>query len=94
FSALKNSLKDESEQVRINAIEALSNLDDNRVEEVLYNCLFDKSEEVLKNVVIALYNISGDDIFEKILNDSSLPEITLTTTKDIIKELNESDDEI
>ena len=92
FNALKNSLKDESEQVRINAVEALATLDDNRVPEVLYPCLSDKSEEVVRNVIIALYNTAGDNILYDILNDYSLPEHTMKIVREVIKEIEEEDD--
>lgn len=94
FEALKNSLNDESEQVRINAIEALANLDDNRVSDILHNCLSDKSEEVVKNAIIALYNISGEKVLYDILNDYSLPEQTMKIIREVIKEISEEDEEI
>ncbi len=92
FKALANSLKDKSEQVRINAVEALSAIDDNRVTEVLYSCLSDKSENVVKNVIIALFNINGEKILYDILNDYSLPENTIRQVKEVIKEIEESED--
>ncbi len=93
FNALKNSLKDESVQVRVNAIEALSNTDDSRVPDILYSCLTDKSEEVVRNAIIALFNILGEDILYKILNDYSLPEHTMKQVREVIKEVEEADDE-
>lgn len=93
FNALKNSLKDESVQVRVNAIEALSNTDDSRVPDILYGCLTDKSEEVVRNAIIALFNILGEDILYKILNDYSLPEHTMKQVREVIKEVEEADDE-
>ena len=93
FNALKNSLKDESVQVRVNAIEALSNTDDSRVPDILYDCLTDKSEEVVRNAIIALFNILGEDILYKILNDYSLPEHTMKQVREVIKEVEEADDE-
>ena len=93
FNALKNSLNDESVQVRVNAIEALSNTDDSRVPDILYSCLTDKSEEVVRNAIIALFNILGEDILYKILNDYSLPEHTMKQVREVIKEVEEADDE-
>ena len=93
FNALKNSLKDSSEQVRINAIEALSTLEDERVPDALYQCLSDESEEVVRNAIIALYNISGEKVLYDILNDYSLPEQTMKIVKDVIQEIAESDEE-
>lgn len=93
FNALKNSLKDESVQVRINAIEALSNTDDSRVTDILYGCLTDKSEEVVRNAIIALFNILGEDILYKILNDYSLPEHAMKQVREVIKEVEEADED-
>ena len=93
FEALKNSLKDASEQVRINAVEALSNLDDDRVSDLLYSSLSDKSEEVVRNVIIALFNINGEKILYSILNDYSLPEHTMKIIREIIKEVEDTEED-
>ena len=93
FNALKNSLKDESVQVRVNAIEALSTMDDERVPKILYSCLNDKSDEVVRNAIIALFNISGEQILYDILNDYSLPEQTMKIIREIIQEIEECEDE-
>lgn len=93
FKALKKSLNDESIQVRINAIEALSNLDNKEVPDLLYSCLKDPSEEVVKNAIIALFNILGEEILYKILNDSSLPEHTMRQIREVIKEIEDCDND-
>lgn len=93
FKALEKSLKDESEQVRINAVEALSNTDDERVPKLLYGCLTDVSEEVAKNAIIALYNISGETVLYDILNDYSLPEQTMKIIREVIQEIKSCDEE-
>lgn len=93
FNALKNSLKDESVQVRMNAIEALSTMEDKQVPEVIYGCLSDKSEDVVRNAIIALYNISGEKVLYDILNDYSLPEQTMKIIREVIQEIAECDDE-
>ncbi len=87
FNALKSSLNDASVQVRVNAIEALSNLDDDRVPAILYSCLTDKSEDVVRNAIIALFNISGEKVLYDILNDYSLPELTMKVIRDVIQEV-------
>lgn len=91
FHALEKSLKDQSVQVRINAIEALSNLDDDRVSKLLYTCLNDKSPEVARNAIIALFNISGEQVLNDILNDNTLPEYTIRLVKEIIEEIESND---
>lgn len=87
FRALEKSLKDQSVQVRINAIEALSNLDDDRVQRLIYSSLSDKSPEVARNAIIALFNLSGESALYDILNDNSLPEYTIRLVKEIIQEI-------
>lgn len=69
FRALKNSLSDESAQVRINAIEALMDSDNPKafdtIKAVLDN---DSDEEVKKNALIALYNMSDRSILDAVVN--------------------------
>lgn len=91
FRALEKSLKDQSVQVRINAIEALSNIDDDRVFDLIYGCLSDKSPDVARNAIIALFNITGEQVLNDILNDNSLPDYTIKLVKEIIKEVEAED---
>ncbi len=67
FKALKNSLDDESSQIRINAIEALMNSEDERAVDLIKKALKDKDEEVVENAVIALYNLEGVEILNEII---------------------------
>ena len=69
FKALKNSLDDESAQIRINAIEALMNSEDERAVSLIKKALKDQDEEVMENAVIALYNLEGADILNDILEN-------------------------
>ncbi len=73
FNALVKSLRDESPQVRINAIEVLMNTDDERSVDLIKGMLSDQNREVVQNAVIALYNILGDEIISEIVNDDSYP---------------------
>ena len=68
FKALKNSLNDESSQVRINAIEALMDSDKPETYELIHGCLYDKDDEVKKNALIALYNMRGRGILDEVIN--------------------------
>lgn len=68
FNALKNSLMDESAQVRISAIEAIMNSDNPQASKTLKPLLQDKDEEVRKNALIALYNIDGRDILDEVIS--------------------------
>ncbi len=71
FNALKNSLVDESPQIRINAIEAIMDSDNPKAVQTIKNCLVeDKDEEVKKNALIALYNLIGREILDEVANSS------------------------
>ena len=69
FKALKNSLDDESAQIRINAIEALMNSEDERAVALIKKSLNDKDDEVVENAVIALYNLEDTNILNEIKPD-------------------------
>ena len=67
FKALKNSLIDESPQVRINAIEAIMESENPKAVDTIKTCLLeDKDEEVKKNAMIALYNLIGREILDEV----------------------------
>lgn len=68
FNAIVKSLRDESAQVRINAIEVLMNSDDDRAIGLIKDMLEDSNREVVQNAVIALYNLLGNDILVDIIN--------------------------
>lgn len=69
YRALKNSLSDESAQIRINAIEALMDSEHPKAFETIKKCLIDdKDEEVKKNALIALYNMSDRSILDEVIN--------------------------
>lgn len=69
LDALKNSLADESAQVRINAIEAIMDSENPKAPDIIRTCLIeDKDEEVRKNALIALYNLTGREILDEVAN--------------------------
>lgn len=70
IKALEHSLMDESSCVRINAIEALMESDDDRAYEMIKNMLEDLDDEVKKNALIALYNMVGKDILDEVMQDT------------------------
>jgi HEAT repeat protein len=70
FNALKNSLVDESAQIRINAIEAIMESEHPKASATIRGCLKDKDDEVKKNALIALYNLEGRDILDKVLEEN------------------------
>lgn len=69
FKALEHALTDESAQIRINAIEALMDTDDDRAHGLIKAMLEDLDDEVKKNALIALYNMNGRDILDEVLAD-------------------------
>ena len=75
FNALVKSLRDESPQVRINAIEVLMNSEDERAIDLIKGMLADPNREVVQNAVIALFNILGNGILSEIINDDKSPSI-------------------
>ncbi|MCD7780852.1 MAG: HEAT repeat domain-containing protein, partial [Candidatus Gastranaerophilales bacterium] len=91
FKAIVNSLDDESPQVRINAIEALMNSEDDRAVDLIKKMLFDKNRDVVQNAVIALYNLSGDDILNDIINDDNSPAMAKTEALKLQEDLSEED---
>ncbi len=92
FKALKNSLIDESSQVRINAIEALMNTDDPRVFDLIKTMLKDDDQEVVKNAVIALYNLQGEDVIFEIIHNADSTEIARIEARALLDELLDNED--
>lgn len=91
FNALKHSLSDESAHIRISAIEALMNLDDERSIPLIKEMLLDRDVEVTKNATIALYNLLGTSALYDIINDNELSAATKAIAQELIEE--EQDDE-
>ena len=90
FKAIKKSLLDNSPFVRIDAIEALSELDDDRVIPLIEDRLFDEDEEVAKSAVVALYNILGEEyLFEM----RRRPDIPLCCIEEAEAILDDNEDE-
>lgn len=67
IKALEHSLTDESAQIRINAIEALMESNDDRAYALIKTMLDDLDEEVMKNALIAMYNLVGRDILDEVI---------------------------
>lgn len=93
YKALKNSLSDESSQVRINAIEALMESDNPKAYETIKKCLDeDSDEEVKKNALIALYNMSDRTILDEVIKSDKYSDTLKMEAVAILDEY-ESDDE-
>lgn len=86
FSALKNSLMDDSTQIRINAIEALMESEHPKAYETIYECLNDRDDEVKKNALIALYNMNGREILDKIIKSADFCSFLKDEAQSLIEE--------
>lgn len=95
FRALKNSLSDESAQVRINAIEALMESEHPKAFEAIKNCLEnDLDNEVKKNAMIALYNMSDRSILDEVIKSQNYSDYLKMEAVSILDEYeNEQEDE-
>jgi HEAT repeat protein len=86
MKALKNSLMDSSPMVRINAIEAIMNSDDENAYELIKPSLHDDDNEVKKNALIALYNLIGRDILDEVIDLPIYSEFIKEEARNIIEE--------
>lgn len=96
FNALKNSLMDESSQIRINAIEALMESDHPDAYDAIKGCLTDLNDEVKKNSLVALYNMTGRRILDEVISQPEYSDILKVEAVSIIEEYetDEEEDEI
>lgn len=87
FKAIKNSLSDESTQVRIGAIEALMDSQHPQAYETIKDCMKnDTDEEVKKNALIALYNLSDRTILDEVINSPDYSDQLKMAAVEIIEE--------
>ena len=91
LKALKNSLMDSSPMVRINAIEAIMNSDDEDSIELIRPSLKDDDDEVKKNALIALYNLMGRDILDEVIALPSYSEYLKAEAQNLINEYEDDD---
>ncbi len=91
YKALKNALNDENPQLRINAIEALMEYENEESFELIEKMLKDDDEEVQKNAVIAVFNMKGEEILNRILNDPKYSEACKEEARNILE--NETNDD-
>lgn len=91
FKALEHALTDESACIRINAIEALMDSEDERAYDLIKNMLGDLDEEVKKNALIALYNMVGQDILDEVIEGSEYCDFLKAEARSIIEEYEEEE---
>ena len=82
---------DSSPMVRINAIEAIMNSDDEDAVELLKPCLNDDDDEVKKNALIAIYNLIGRDILDEVIDLPIYTEYLKNEAKELIFEYEEGE---
>ena len=87
--ALKNALQDETARVRASAIEALSEIDDDRVIPLIEGMLADEDEEVARTAVFSLYEILGMEYIKKLLQSRDLQECCVEEINDLLIESQE-----
>ena len=92
-AALKETLNDESAQVRINAIESLMNSKVPQAADLIWKMLYDEEQEVRRNAVLALYNLEGRDVLIKIISDETLSPDCAQEAQEVLMEAVEEDDE-
>lgn len=92
LKALKTSLLDPSPIVRINAIEAIMNSEDEDAFNLIRPSLNDDDDEVKKNALIALYNLKGRDVLDEVIALPIYSEYIKAEAQELIDEY-EGDDE-
>jgi HEAT repeat protein len=92
IKALGHSLTDESAQIRINAIEALMESEDEKAYSMIKEMLDDLDEEVQKNALIALYNIGGRKILDEVIAEKKYNQFLKEEAQNMINEYEEEAD--
>ncbi len=87
--ALKHALEDDASCVRIGAIEALSEIEDDSVVPLIEEMLEDADDEVVKAALYALYDLCGRDYILSLLNSESIKD---SCKPDAVELLYESDE--
>lgn len=93
INALKKVLHDESPHVRASAIEALSEIEDDKITETIEPMIYDSNESVCKTAICALYNREGKDFILKYLEKNDLPRSCREEILEIIEEEDEEEEE-
>ena len=69
-----DALFDSCAQVRLNALESISNANDVEMFDEVKELLNDEDDEVAKSAVIVLYNLSDRKILDEIISNNNLKE--------------------
>ncbi len=84
--ALLESLQDSCAQVRLNALESISNANIENMFDDVKELLNDENEDVAKASVVVLYNLSDRRILDEIINDEKSKECCKEQARLIIEE--------
>jgi len=93
IKALSSALMDESPCVRLGAIEALSEMNDDRIINLIEPMINDKDEDVARNAIDALYNIAGREYITDLLNRKNLAEWCRDEIGMILEEEDETEED-
>lgn len=89
---IKNALLEPSSTIRINAIEALMNINSSQSYDLIYDRLkYDDDIEVKKNALIALYNISDKSILLEVIKNDFEDELKFFA-QDLLNEYEDSNE--
>ena len=84
--ALKNALDDDAACIRLGAIEALSEMDDERVIPLIEKMIDDEDEDVARTAIFTLYEIAGIEYIKEIEERRELPECCKDEIADFLEE--------
>lgn len=92
LNALKKALFDESPHVRVRALEALCEIEDESVLSLIEPMLYDKNEEVARNAVSAIYNVAGVKYLPELMEKYDLPAYCIEEINEILEEEEDEDE--
>jgi len=91
IKVLSNTLMDESSCIRLEAIEALSEIDDERVLPLIEKMIYDEEEDVARGTIAALYNVAGEEYIINLLKRDDLPGWCKDEIETILEEEDDED---
>ena len=93
LNALTNALGDDSPQIRMNAIESLSNSDFEEADTLIGKMVFDRDFDVSQSAAIALYNMGGRERIIQLIENTRLPQHVQDCAFELLEEEDEDEDE-
>lgn len=93
IKALRKVLEDESPHVRASALDALSEMDDDRITAIIEPMIYDTNEKVARTAICCLYNREGKDYAIELLRKADLPAACRDEIMEILEEEDEDEEE-